>query len=66
MKRYTVNDMTCEHCAGTITKAVEATNPDATVTVDLDSKVVSIDTTASDNDMLSAIRSAGYEPQPAA
>lgn len=66
MKRYTVDDMSCDHCAGTITKAVEATDPDAAVTVDLDSKVVSIDTAGSDDDMRSAIRSAGYEPQPAA
>lgn len=66
MQRYTVKDMMCQHCVDRVTKTIVAIDPKARVNVDLDTKTVSVDGALSDKDVCSAIRSAGYEAQPAA
>ena len=38
----TVKDMTCGHCAGTITKAIESSIPGAKVTTNPDARLVSV------------------------
>lgn len=62
MTTFTINDMTCGHCAATITKAVQAIDSDATVNVRLDSKRVEIDSTQSADALAAAITEAGYTP----
>lgn len=32
MQRYTVEDKSCGHCVGTVTNAIEKTDPEAKVT----------------------------------
>jgi copper chaperone len=65
MLAYRVDDMTCGHCASTITKAVRAIDADATVQVDLGQHLVRIEPTESDAQTLSdAIKEAGYTPVP--
>ena len=65
MTSFEVKDMTCGHCASTITKAVNAVDPGAKVQIDLATHLVSIDATAADAAALSnAIRDAGYTPVP--
>ena len=61
MQRYSVPDMTCGHCAGTIDRAVKAIDPRAEVTIDLPAKQISVRTGAPEAQIADAIRSAGYE-----
>ena len=63
MVTFEVNDMTCGHCVGAITKAVAFVDPGANVQVDLASHRVQIEPTASTADVLSdAIKVAGFTP----
>ncbi|MBI5722069.1 MAG: heavy-metal-associated domain-containing protein [Burkholderiales bacterium] len=67
MIAFEVRDMTCGHCAGTITKAVEAADPGARVDIDLAAHRVQIQPAASDAQRLArAITEAGYTPVAAA
>ncbi|HEY9272881.1 MULTISPECIES: heavy-metal-associated domain-containing protein [Achromobacter] len=62
---FQVADMTCGHCAKTITAAVNQAAPGATVTIDLSTHRVTV-TGADDADKIEdAIRDAGYQPLPA-
>ena len=63
MITFEVNDMTCGHCVGAITKAVMGTDKDAVVQIDLPLHLVQIEPGTSDAKMLQdAIREAGYTP----
>ena len=63
MVAFQVNDMTCGHCVSAITKAVRAADDKASVSVDLASHRVEIESTDADAQQLSdAIRDAGYTP----
>jgi copper chaperone len=66
MPSFEVRDMSCSHCASSITQAVQAVDPQATVQVDLDAKRVDVAATTVEVERLSAaIRQAGFTPQPA-
>ena len=61
---FQVADMTCGHCAKTITAAVNQAAPGATVAIDLPTHRVTV-TGADDADKIEdAIRDAGYQPLP--
>lgn len=63
MLSFEVNDMTCGHCVGAITRAVAGVDPDAAVEVDLPSHQVRIGSDASNADAFgNAIQQAGYTP----
>ncbi len=63
MIAFEVKDMTCGHCVGSVTKALKAVDPAATVDIDLARHRVEIGSTAADAQRLSdAIRDAGYTP----
>jgi copper chaperone len=63
MIAFTVNDMTCGHCVGTVTRAIEAVDPGARVTVDLAAHRVVIEPRATGAEALvAAITEAGYTP----
>jgi copper chaperone len=65
MIAFQVNDMTCGHCASTITKAVKSADKDAKVSIDLARHRVEIEPASADCDELGdAIREAGYTPVP--
>ena len=65
MIAFQVNDMTCGHCASTITKAVKATDKDAKVTIDLAKHLVTVEPTEADaQELREAITEAGYTPLP--
>ena len=65
MIAFQVNDMTCGHCAGAITKAVKALDRNARVDVDLGAHQVRIEQASTDADTLRrAIQDAGYSPLP--
>lgn len=63
MIAFQVNDMTCNHCVGAITKAVKAVDPAADLQIDLATHQVQINTTQADVALLaSAITDAGFTP----
>ncbi|RUM95730.1 copper chaperone [Pseudaminobacter arsenicus] len=65
MLKLNVPDMTCGHCAGTVTKAVQSVDSHASVTVDLPSKTVSIVTAVDPAKISKAVEAAGYANKPA-
>ena len=65
MLAFRVDDMTCGHCASTITKAVHAVDAGAKVEIDLAQHLVHIEPTKANSPELSvAIAEAGYTPNP--
>lgn len=63
MIAFEVNDMTCGHCASTVTKAVVAADRNAKVRIDLAAHRVEIEPGSADADELAeAIQEAGYTP----
>jgi copper chaperone len=67
MMTFQVQDMSCGHCVGTITRAVNTVDPSAHVTVDLRQHLVMVDTAAVDAAAIAqAIAEAGYTPLPVA
>lgn len=63
MVTFEINDMTCGHCASTITKAVRSVDQGAKVQVDIAAHRVQIEPTEADTQELSnAITEAGYTP----
>lgn len=65
MIAFEVNDMTCGHCAGTITQALKAADRDAKVHIDLATHRVQVEPAAADaKELANAIRDAGYTPVP--
>lgn len=64
MHEYKVEDMTCGHCAGTVEKAIKATDPAAKVEVDLSKHTVRIESAQSSEAFKRAIEDAGYSPEP--
>ena len=62
MQHYHVEDMTCGHCASTITKAVQGVDPQARVEIDIAAKSVKVEADASAEAIQAAIADAGYTP----
>ncbi|NJL21799.1 MAG: heavy-metal-associated domain-containing protein [Leptolyngbyaceae cyanobacterium SM1_3_5] len=60
--QFTVPDMACSACATTITQAVNAIDPAATISADTKTKQVQIDTVADETTVKQAIVQAGYSP----
>jgi copper chaperone len=58
-----IPDMTCGHCASTITKAVKELDASAKVEVSLADHRVRVDSKASKEDLLHRITDAGYTPE---
>lgn len=59
---FTVTDMTCNHCAGVITKAVRDADANAKVEIAVADKRVVIDSALPAQDLAAAIEEAGYTP----
>jgi copper chaperone len=65
MITFEVRDMTCGHCASTITKALKAADRDAKVQIDLATHRVQVEPASADAEELAdAIKEAGYTPVP--
>jgi Cu+-exporting ATPase len=60
MYELTVEDMTCKHCVGRVTKAVQELDQQAKVDIDLPTKKVKIDSQANLDRIVQAIDAAGY------
>ena len=57
-----VNDMTCDRCASTITRAVQTLDRAAKVDIDLAAKRVRVESPLGPVKLVAAIRSAGFTP----
>jgi copper chaperone len=63
MIAFKVEDMTCGHCAGVITRAVKEADKEAQVRIDVAQHLVEIEPKVSDaNGLREAISEAGYTP----
>lgn len=60
MIELTVGDMSCQHCVGRVTKAVQSVDAGAQVTIDLASAKVRIESGADPERIVAAIDGAGY------
>jgi len=65
MLKFAVPDMSCGHCAGTVTRAVKSVDSEATVDIDLSNKTVTVETLADAAGISKAIEAAGYPNQAA-
>ncbi|EKD10453.1 heavy metal transport/detoxification protein [Arthrospira platensis C1] len=52
--------MVCDACANSVTKAIHSVDSDATVNIDLNTKVVTVEATASEAALKAAIAKAGH------
>lgn len=67
MLTFDVQDMSCGHCVASITKAVQAADPQARVEVDLARRRVQVQPGGSDLAAIrQAIAAAGFTPEPVA
>lgn len=55
-----VSNMSCDHCVATVTRAVQALDPGAAVTVDLGAGRVRVGGTSSEPALIKALGAAGY------
>ena len=57
---FKVPSIACEACAKTITKAVQSESPKTTISVDVSQKVVTVETTVSEETIKKIIEGAGH------
>jgi copper chaperone len=60
---FNVPDISCGHCVRAVTEAVKQVDPDAQVSVDLESKKVTVQTTREREAVAAALAEAGYPVQ---
>lgn len=60
MLKLNVPDMTCGHCAGTVTKVVKSVDAGAEISIDLPTQTVTIGSPAAAEKFRSAMDAAGY------
>lgn len=62
MLEFNLPDMSCGHCASTVTKACKLVDPEARVEVDLTSKKVKVESKEDAQEFAQALADAGYPP----
>lgn len=60
MFEFTVDGMSCNHCVQAITRAVKEQDPAASVTIDLPSKSVTIESTLALDHLRQVVEAEGY------
>jgi copper chaperone len=63
--QFHIDNMTCGGCARTVTRAIQSVDPDASIDTDPPSRVVKVDTAASQEQIVAALREAGFPPREA-
>ena len=61
MTKLNVPEMSCGHCKAAIEKAVAGVDADARVSVDLENRTVSIESSIADAALIDALKAEGYE-----
>lgn len=59
-RTYLIEGMTCQHCAGSVTREVSSLPGVATAEVDLEANTLTVEGTASDDAIAGAVAEAGY------
>lgn len=59
---FTLPNLSCNHCVASVTRAIRAIDPDASIDVDLPAKRVSIDSDCDTPTLAHALDEAGYPP----
>lgn len=62
MIKFHLPDMTCKHCERSVTEAVQQVEPGVGVKIDLDTRMLAIDTHREPASFVSALVAAGYPP----
>jgi copper chaperone len=62
MPSFNVPDMSCGHCVNAITKAVTSLDPNARIETNLETKMVSIESSANSTALVDVLTEAGYPP----
>ena len=62
MLEFSLPDMSCGHCASTITQTCKLVDPAAKVEVDLNAKKVKVKSSEDPKDFAEALAEAGYPP----
>ncbi len=65
MIHLTIPKISCGHCVRAVTSAITALDADAKVNIDIASKTVEIDSSASAADLSASLAAAGYPAQAA-
>jgi copper chaperone len=65
MIEFTVQDMTCGHCAASITQAVKSADPEGRCEIDVAARRVKVESVLSPERIAGAIAKAGFTPSPA-
>lgn len=60
MLKLNVPDMTCGHCASTVTKVIKSVDAGAEVTIDLPTQTITIGSAAAAEKFRTAMDAAGY------
>ncbi|WP_042883579.1 heavy-metal-associated domain-containing protein [Cupriavidus necator] len=60
MIQFQVEGMSCNHCVGAITRAVQAVDPGAKVSADVSTQAVRVESGADTQALRQAIEEAGY------
>lgn len=61
--RFLIPDLSCGHCVRAVTAATLALDPQAVVEVDLDTRCLRVETSATPEQLHAALQDAGYTPQ---
>ncbi|HBO9203628.1 TPA: heavy-metal-associated domain-containing protein [Pseudomonas aeruginosa] len=61
--QFHLDDMTCGGCARTVTKAIQTIDPNANVVTDPPTRRVEVQTSASEEQIATALREAGFPPR---
>jgi copper chaperone len=61
--KFHLDNMKCGGCAGAVTAAIQSVDPEARVVADPPNRLVQIDTKATSEQIVAALRSAGSPPR---
>jgi copper chaperone len=61
---FSVTNMTCGGCVRSITKAIQMADPRASVSADLQTRRVAVETSLRTDEVKAVLARAGYEAQP--
>lgn len=62
MIEFRLPDMTCGHCASTVTRALQEVDPVCDIRIDLDAQTVRVRSGADRASLAEALTDAGYAP----
>lgn len=63
MIEFTLPDMTCGHCVGAINEVLTELDPDCEIEFDLLNHLITVNSSASEQQLVSTLTDAGYPPK---